>query len=146
MSATFIKDNGTGYIKKLTFDISEADMQTLNTIPVKIYTADGLNTFLPIFASISGTPGAKPGTFTFNTLNLGDGATSWYAKIDLQQIAASNLQSSKAYVFSCGTYQNSADGGFNDPTRDTVLKANADDLTGTGDYTITVLYILIPKQ
>jgi hypothetical protein len=146
MSATYIQDNGTGFINKLTVDIPESDMQTLFTIPFLIYTADGLNTFLPIFASLSGTPGKPPGTYTFNTLNLTDNNTLFYARLDLQQITASLLDSGRANSFNCSTYVNGANGGTNNDARNTFLKANANDATGTGDFTLTVLYILIPKQ
>jgi hypothetical protein len=146
MSATYIQDNGTGFINKLTVEIPESDMQTLFTIPFLIWTADGLNTFLPIFASLSGTPGKTPGTFTFNTLNLTDNNTLFYARLDLQQITASVLDSFRAYGFNCSTFNNGANGGTNTSVRNTFLKANANDATGTGDFTLTVLYILIPIQ
>jgi hypothetical protein len=144
MSATYIKSEGAGLIQKLEIFLRGVDMETLNSNPILIWTADNSNVFFPVAAFITGTIGGTPGSVLMNRIILGDNTTLTYAVIDVQQVSGGQIATNSGYIFDCGVSSNGASGGDNDATRNTFLYANADDPTATGDYTVTVLYYLIP--
>jgi hypothetical protein len=144
MSATYIKSESVSLLQKLEIFMRGVDMETLNSNPILIWTADNSNVFFPVAAFITGTIGGTPGTVLMNRLILGDNVTLTYAIIDVQQVSGSSISTGTGYIFDCGVSSNGASGGDNDATRNTFLYANADDLTATGDYTLTILYYLIP--
>ena len=144
MSATYIKSISVGLIQKVQIFIRGGEMQTLNSNPILIWTADNTNIFFPVAAFITGTIGGTPGTVLMNRLILGDNATLTFAVIDVQQVSGGQIATTFGYIFDCGVSSNGASGGDNDAQRNTFLYANADDPTATGDYTLTVLYYLIP--
>ena len=144
MSATYIKSEGAGLLQKLEIFLRAPDIETLNSNPILIWTADNSNVFFPVAAFITGTIGGTPGNVLMNRLILGDNATLSYAVLDVQQVSGGQILTTFGFIFDCGVSSNGASGGDNDATRNTFLYANADDPTATGDYTLTVLYYLIP--
>ena len=125
---------------------SRYQLQTANTSPIDLILPDGVNSVCIIAAFITGAPNGTPGTFTFNRVILGDGATLNQCLLDLQAINSSLLSTGLTCIFSPGTYSNFANGGKIDKTRPITLRTTADDLTGTGDFEITIYYILLPTQ
>lgn len=144
MSATYITT--TGFLKKKTVFIREAEIQTLNSLPVIILDADLINNFIVVSAFLHGAPNATPGTAIFNNLYLTDGnpGTIFQARCNTQLISGGSISTLGGYVFSCGTYFNGANGGLTFNARPLVLTANADDPTATGDYELIVIYYEIP--
>jgi hypothetical protein len=133
-------------IKKIVRIIKESEMQTLNSSPVTIIAPNGSTITCIIAAFITGAPGLNPGAYTFNNLRIGDSATLFQCMLDLQQMNASALGTFGGFIFQPGTYVNFATGGKHDKARPITLSSNADDLSGTGDFELTLFYYDLPTQ
>ena len=136
----------SGAIKKIVMVIKEPLMQTLNSSPVVIIPANGSTIPCIIAAFITGAPNSTSGAFTFNNLRIGDSATLYQCMVDLQQINSSTLDTGIGYIFNTGRYVNYSTGGKFDKLKPLELSSNADDLSGTGDFELTLFYYDLPTQ
>jgi hypothetical protein len=136
----------SGAIKKIVMIIKESEMQTLNSSPVTIIAPNGSTITCILAAFITGAPGLNSGAYTFNNLRIGDSATLFQCMLDLQQMNSSGLGTGGGFIFQPGTYVNFATGGKHDKSRPINLSSNADDLSGTGDFELTLFYYDLATQ
>lgn len=131
----------SGEIKKAVFFISEADMQTLNTKPFLLFPINKPLVQFVIGGYITGNDKGLSGTCTFNTLKIGDSATYFQCRLDLQLMASSTLSTAEGYSFATNIGTGGQNGGKMINTKPLFMFSNADDPTGTGDFTLTLYYI-----
>jgi len=129
-------------LQKLEVNIRTPEMQTLHSSPVLLYTATGVNTFLPVYAFITGDPSAS---YSYNKLYFQDpGPTLTQGLLNLQNLSGGILTGSSIFTFNVFVNSTGVNGIRSVNNRDLYLKAeNADDLTGSGDMIVTIYYLLI---
>lgn len=144
-----IEPAGTSYALSTTVILKETDLQTMGTTGILIYTADGINTVVPIACYMHAVDSTLGTAYTgMQTLKLVDGATMHtlcYGYMDILVTGSGTLDSGSVYSFNCPVNNGGTPGSRTVNNRDIYLKANTNPLTGTGDYTLTLFYFLIPK-
>jgi hypothetical protein len=129
-------------VKTLTILLKEPDLQILHSTPFLIYPASGTSTFVPVYAYLDATNAS----YNYQSLNFQDddnSPTLTQGLLNLQALSGGVLSGS-IFTFNMLVNASAVNGIRSVNNRDFYLKAeNNDDLTGTGDISLTVYYFEI---